>query len=501
MVDVLIIGGGVSGLSAGIYSCLAGFRVTVCEKHFTAGGNLTAWDRGGYHIDNCIHWLTGTNPATKTYKMWQELGVLGNVRVHQGNTLYTCEKGGVRLSLNKDLTRTFSDMLKISPDDEKEIRSLICAVKAMQGICGIAGENHDKGLSFAEAVRSAPSLIKYYSLSTGELASRFSHPALKFFISSFWGDDFGALALIMVFAHYCGENGGIPAGGSSFAAESMKKRFSDLGGRLILKKEAVKINRKGGKAVSVTFADGETLSADYIIVSADPASVFGKLLDIPMPRSLRSQYERVRLKRFSSYHCAFSCDLASVPFEGDFIFEVPLKYRPILRTSQVIVREFSHEKSFAPAGKNILQTMTFCYEDEARKFIELRDNNREMYEKRKQELSKLLEKLIISRFPEVNGRLKCIDVWTPATYKRYTNSEVGSYMSFVLPSKMIPRRISARVSGLSNLFLATQWQQLPGGLPTAAECGRAAAMEIARIESGRQSIGIKSKKRKAKGFA
>ena len=76
MAEILIIGGGVAGLSAGIYSRLAGHSATVCERHFRAGGNLTGWQRGEYHIDNCIHWLTGTNPNTGTYKMWEELGAL-----------------------------------------------------------------------------------------------------------------------------------------------------------------------------------------------------------------------------------------------------------------------------------------------------------------------------------------------------------------------------------------------------------------------------------------
>ena len=76
MAKILIIGGGVSGLSAGIYAQLNGHSAVVCEKHAVAGGNLTGWQRGEYHIDNCIHWLTGTNPASKSYKMWEDLGVL-----------------------------------------------------------------------------------------------------------------------------------------------------------------------------------------------------------------------------------------------------------------------------------------------------------------------------------------------------------------------------------------------------------------------------------------
>ena len=90
MANIIIIGAGVAGLSAGIYAQMQGHHTTIYERHFRAGGNLTGWDRDGYHIDNCIHWLTGTNPVTDFYKMWKELGALGDgIEVHQPENLYT----------------------------------------------------------------------------------------------------------------------------------------------------------------------------------------------------------------------------------------------------------------------------------------------------------------------------------------------------------------------------------------------------------------------------
>ena len=74
MSKILIIGGGVSGLSAGIYAQLQGYEAIICERHNIAGGNLTGWDRGGYHIDNCVHWLTGT---ASTVMVASVEGILG----------------------------------------------------------------------------------------------------------------------------------------------------------------------------------------------------------------------------------------------------------------------------------------------------------------------------------------------------------------------------------------------------------------------------------------
>lgn len=105
MARIVIVGGGVAGLGAGIYSRMAGHDVVICERHFLAGGNLTGWSRGGYHIDNCIHWLTGTNENSSLYRMWCELGALGEgAGIVQESSLFSCERRGVRVSLPPSLS-------------------------------------------------------------------------------------------------------------------------------------------------------------------------------------------------------------------------------------------------------------------------------------------------------------------------------------------------------------------------------------------------------------
>lgn len=42
---IVIIGGGIAGLSAGIYSAMNGFDTQIIEMHTIAGGQCTAWER------------------------------------------------------------------------------------------------------------------------------------------------------------------------------------------------------------------------------------------------------------------------------------------------------------------------------------------------------------------------------------------------------------------------------------------------------------------------
>lgn len=482
MANVLIIGGGVAGLSAGIYARMAGHSATVCEKHIIPGGNLTGWNRGGYHIDNCIHWLTGTNENSSLYSMWCDLGVLGNgIKIIQGNSLITCERGGVRVSLPPSLDELRRQMLSVSPEDAEEIERFCNAVELIMAADKTAGENCDEGFNLRRVCRGISPALKYFSLTTGQLAKRFKNPALRCFITGFWGNDFGAFALLFVYATYCGRNGGLPEGGSLKAAERMAEKFKSLGGKLCLGREAERVICEGGRAKSVIFKDGSLESADYIILTTDAAVTFGKLLDRPMPKKLQKLYDNPKLRRFSAYHAAFACDLADLPFEGDLIFDVPKEYVKTLGTEQLIVREFSHEPSYAPEGKNILQTLTFCFDGDCEEFIRLRKEDKEAYKKKKAELAALLQRLIEEHCPTLKGKLTLIDSWTPASYERFIGSEVGSFMSFAIPEKFVPIPLDGGVEGIDNLFIATQWQQSPGGLPISARMGKAAVEKINKL--------------------
>ena len=74
---IIIIGGGVAGLSTGIYGQLNGFDTKIFEMHSVPGGQCTAWDRKGYRFDYCIHWLIGTRYSV-FHDIWKETNVIND---------------------------------------------------------------------------------------------------------------------------------------------------------------------------------------------------------------------------------------------------------------------------------------------------------------------------------------------------------------------------------------------------------------------------------------
>ena len=73
---IVIIGGGIAGLSCGCYLQMNGLQTEILEAGLLPGGLCTAWHRGPYVFDGCLRWLLGTNPSSAFHQIWTELGAI-----------------------------------------------------------------------------------------------------------------------------------------------------------------------------------------------------------------------------------------------------------------------------------------------------------------------------------------------------------------------------------------------------------------------------------------
>ena len=183
---IVIVGGGIAGLTAGIYGRLAGYEVAIYEKNPIAGGQCMGWNRKGCHIDNCIHWLTGTKKGTALRKVWETVGALEeHTKFADCNSFYTSITGNSRVTLWKDLERTEAELLKLSPEEEKEIKKFVEHVK-YAAECEMPAEKPMDAMGIGDYIHMGASMAdmpkvmkEYGSIDLQEMAGHFKHPALK----------------------------------------------------------------------------------------------------------------------------------------------------------------------------------------------------------------------------------------------------------------------------------------------------------------------------------
>ena len=484
MKKVIIIGAGMAGMTCGIYLQRSGFETEIFEMNHMAGGECTGWDRGEYHFDGCIHWLVGSKPGTSLNQVWRDTGALDDsVRIIQHDVFARYEEDGKAVNLYTNADKLEKHLLEMAPEDRKEIKKLCAAMRVM----GDFGMPMDKpmdmmtgkdGLKFAmKNIRGIMKMSDYQKISMSELADRFANPLLRRAILAAIPGDNTALAIITTLAGMHVGDCGFPEGGSRALALRMEKKYLELGGKAHYRARVEKILIKDGSAVGIRLQDGSEHFADEIVSCADGyATLKGMLEDKFTPPMYENLFSKP--KEFPTPTCSlvFLGVNAKLPVAGRGI-NIP-RTEPVTLSGVsnpiVSLLNYGFDKTMAPEGKTV---MAFFYPADY-DFWKEAHADKQHYQAEKKRLEEDAIGMLVSRFPEAEGKIEATDVVTPMTYERYCNAWRGSWMTWGKYGKEIPRYFSGLLPGLEHFTMAGMWTLPPGGLPGAAGSGRFAAQRL-----------------------
>lgn len=485
----VVIGGGVSGLAAGIYARKCGFECELHEKNPNLGGMCSYWMRKGYLLDNCVHWLTGTNPSTDMYSVWEELGVLGQgVDIVQHESFLQLSHEGQTLAVWRDAERLRRDMKAISPEDSKAIDHFITTLNRYRNV--VLPTVPNELMTPAYIVRmlwKMRSILlinkRYATMSISHYAERFRHPLLRKLCTCYLPSTYSAMAMFYTYATFCNGNGDLPAGGSKGIIDRMEALYRSLGGKVITSHEASRIVMDGNRAVGVEFTDGTSVSADWVVPACDTYETLTRLL----PDAMNDDYfapkyaDRKNYSIYNSLNCYFALDgRASDSMEHNtIVLDGSVDVLGNVK-STFIMKNFDYEPGFAPEGHSVIQVMADLTDVDFDHWKALYDSDRASYKYRKNEVATRICECVEARFPLMKGRLTLLDVATPVTHQRWCNAYKGAYMTFVLGPTVKKGMHSGRLKGIDNLVLAGQWLQMPGGMPNAAVTGKFAIQRICK---------------------
>ena len=483
---IVIVGGGIAGLSAGIYGKLAGYDVDIYEKNPVVGGQCMGWNRKGCHIDNCIHWLTGTKKGTALRKVWETVGALKeDTEFADCDSFYTSMKGDVQVTLWKDLERTQKDLIRLSSEDETEIKKFVEYVK-YAAECEIPAEKPMDAMGIIDYIHmgasmaNMPKVMKEYgSIDLADMAGRFQHPALKALFTDYLPKEYVASSFLVSYASIATGNGEIPMGGSLAMVNRMVAQFQRLGGNLYCNAPVSRILIEKKKAVGIETADKKTVLADYVISSVDTMEMFGNLIGKKYmdEKWQRCYADNEKYPLFSAVQAAFVADREAYNGKGTIFFDCV----PFITGGKVVerisVKSYEYEPGFAPTGKVVLQVNVPQFDKE---YLYWKSLTKEDYARQKKEAAEAIEERLLIQLPALSGHIEFLDCWTPITYERYCNAYHGAYMGFITRKGVKSFRVKGKLKGVKNLYIASQWIMAPGGLPVAVTAGKFAVWRIAR---------------------
>ncbi|HPR33253.1 MAG TPA: NAD(P)/FAD-dependent oxidoreductase [Prolixibacteraceae bacterium] len=483
---IVVIGGGVAGLSTGIYAAMNGFDTEIIEMHSVAGGQCTAWERKKYRFDYCLHWLVGTANGP-FHEIWKETHVLNEQTEIIDHDIHSriVDSEGKEFFIYSNIDRWEKYLIEMAPEDEKSIRKMCVDMRKSALLEPFQAPPELRNMF--TYLRILPKMMpvfnvvrKFGRLSCEEYFDKlnFTNPKIKSILFELYGGrNFSALAFIFMLGWFHQKNAGYIKGGSYPFAQRMLQRFEQLGGTITYKKRVEKIVVESNRAKGVILNDGTRIDADYVVSAADGFTTLYKMLEGKyVSKQVDHAYKKWDL--FTPLvQVSFGINKAIPSEEPITLYNVKdIKIGQTELANGFSLMNYSFDPTMAPEGKT---TLVMRYESPWNLWKDLEG---EAYKNEKIKIEQDALACIEKVYPGISAYVEVVDVATPKTDVRYTGVKDGAYEGFMPTRENMMKSLKMNLPRLRNFYMAGQWLYPGGGLPPSAQSGKFAVMLICKNE-------------------
>jgi len=456
--NIVIIGSGVGGLSAGIILSLFNFRVTIVEKNPLPGGLMRSYRRSGIDCPVGVHYVGALGEKEPLGKMFHVLGI-------PVDELFTPmgQEGIIDRYIFDDL---IFDLPTSIDALEKNLRSTFPEDMAalniiMKNLREISRHMMEPSFLFNQG---DPFQNMDYYQSMGELLDSLHVSAgLRAVLSvscNLIGVPLSDCPVIfhhMVLASYLFSSWRLKENGSKMT-EVFVRRLQESGGSLILNNGVKKISIYDGKVAGVTLESGVDLQADVVVAAIHPKI----LLQLLEADALRPSYRQriLGLKETEGVIAVqISVDATKHPEINHNIYRLHRDENGLIEDGV-----FYQLRGGNSHGANLLSIITkSSYSKWSRWENTVSGQRGKEYEEKKMGIADSL----LKKAQEIFGDLKdarIIDVYTPLTIRDYVNCPEGACYGIMRSSRQLLKAISLNNIPIQGLSLAGQNALAPGVL-------------------------------------
>ena len=509
--DVVIIGAGVGGLTAGAFLSKSGFSVCILEKEPHAGGYLAGFRRKDFRFDTAIHWLNQCNPEGLVSRLFD---VLGNdyPRAVQQKRIRRYKGDGFDYLLTNNPDEWRDQLIAEFPHDKEGIMRFFAAAKKL----GRSFQNYslifrsEETMSFIERILNKRRLLNFvipfipYISYSGE-------KGLKKGLKRFFKDEaihkiFSAetellSCLIPIGWAYYGDFQSPPKGGGQVIPEWLQHVIHYYKNDIFFQCSVKQVLLKENTVTGVQFdyrGHVQTINCKYVIAASDVETLYEKMLPPDaIPVKLKSKLRNAEMYSSSvTVSIALDCPAEAFGFNEELVhiagdnasFDDHRGCDPE-KTEISILAPSLRDKSMAPEGCGTLTLYMPAYLDFSNNWHSEKDadGNYTTGEAYKQLKSEIAEAMILrveeKVAPGLRSHIMFYEVATPLTHHRYTGNKNGTMMGAKPGRENMQNKIAHYQTPVKNLYLGGHWAELGGGVPIAVKAGTNAALMILKKEN------------------
>jgi phytoene dehydrogenase-like protein len=511
---MIIIGGGIGGLSTGCYGQMNGYQTQIFEMHEIPGGCCTSWQRRSFTFDCCISWLLGNGPGNEMHQIWLELGALQGKQMRHFDVFNIVRgRDGREVCFYSDPDKLEAHLLAISPGDARLIRDFCAGLRKFRRLLACYPFLKPVGLMGPlERARMLASFVPYAnlvrrSISTlmTDYSSRFADPLLREafnFILYEKHPAFPVLPFYFQLSAHANHSAGVPEGGSLGLAVSVEQRYARLGGRITYNAKVVRVLVEDGRAVGVLLSDGSEHRADIVVSACDGRTTLMELLE---GRYLGDDYDDLYTRVisepgmvFPGYVTVFLGLRREFP-DGEhcttYLIDAALavELTGIRHPSINVQFRSRHYPELSLPGTAVVYVSYFCDIAPWRDLVQGPEQSSRVrrgqqvhtlpvqrgsaYQSAKRLVLNSVIGFLDERYPGLADAVAVRDVSTPLTQVRYTGNHDGTVLGwqpFMAGGETMERLIKKHgpvLPGLDDFYLSGVWATT-GGLIRAAAAGR-----------------------------
>jgi prolycopene isomerase len=481
---VVVLGGGIAGLTAAALLARRGLAVTLIEKGKKVGGYVTGFTRQGFYFDATGAFLAACEPGGEFYAIIEELGL-------------TDDLAFLPIPAIKNIYPDFSLQL-----DYRNPAAYVQGVmekfpehaETLQKYSDLTDTLGREFLAFEKASwwKKAllpfffPTLIKYARHSHGFVLERFFNGnqkivhALSALPTTVPPSRLSYIFVAVLWAKVLKQGVFYPKGGMIALSDGLEKCIHDAGGEILFSKEIMGLEQGKQKGWKVVLGDGQPLEADWLVGAFNPFA--GEKL---LPGGQKLYGRMFNLARFEVSPSAllFYVGLPAVALPENWPYFVsihtdrdPEKEAKALEQGSldnglhlVITTPSLIDPSLAPAGHHSLKVLVHAPHDG---LFEKNYGTQAALEALRERIFTLIKKY---SGLDITGNAVFVENATPRTLVRYTGNIDGAMYGFDAGLGQVgPQRPPIRTK-LDNLLWVGHYTRPAHGIVGSALSGSFAA--------------------------
>ena len=499
--DVIIIGSGLGGLTAGAALAKKGKKVLVLEQHFTIGGCATTYKRQGITYEVGLHEMDwGTPDHDMKHFIFKKLGILNKLPLVKLPQVWRIKTESEQVTIVEGRENVIEELSRMFPEEKRGLKRYMRAMKHSSKLAGRMPADMNLFRFFCFPITHLPFVIADIVRRKERVGQRMD----KYIQSSklknilninsayYTNNPYDLSWSYYSCAQYNYYHSAVfVKGGSQVLSDTLGEVITSNGGELRTLCDVNSITLEGNKATGVTYYDKRkkehvTLQAKRIIANTDPANLFGSMVpkELQEPHidklkpatSLYTVYITFKEAPSKHYHLAYSNFIVE---EKDLnqnpkVLWASMNNRAVQERPFVFVDYSTIDSGLVPEGDcrsfGVLTSIT--------QLDEWDSLDPETYSNKKEELAQALFGKLEKHYPGISELIERYEVSTPKTIQRYIRTRNGTAYGFENKDYMMLGRTPKKSKTIKNLYYSGAWTNPGGGFTGAIVSGYQTALEM-----------------------